>query len=78
MFTDGWSLVRRFIERIREAHAVRASDRLLDSLGSATPTARDRLGGLLLTWRHAIEVRPIPQLVDTPTAIATIQEGTAA
>mgnify|MGYP006136698213 CR=1 FL=1 len=69
--------ILRLIERLREAHAVRASDRLLNGLGSATPTAHDRLSGVLLTWRHAIERRPIPQLVDTPTAIDTIKGAAA-
>lgn len=70
--------IRCLIENLREARAIRASDRLLDRLGSATPTARDRLGGVLLRWRRVIEHHPIPELVDTPTAIDTIRKGEAA
>ncbi len=69
--------VRRLIEQIREARAVRASDRLLDGLGSATPDAGDRLGALLLGFRRRVEARPIPVLVDTPTAIDTIKGAAA-
>lgn len=65
--------IERLIEQHREAHEIRASDRLLDQLGSATPTTRDRLGGVLLTWRRAIERHPMPELLDTPTAIDTIK-----
>jgi len=71
-------VIRRFIEQIRETRAVRASDRLLDRLGSADPVADEPVTALLLDFRDSVEARPIPPLVDTPTAIATIQEGTAA
>jgi len=62
---------------------VALDDLLLDVVGAATPGMSvalldDDLSELLLAWRHETEVRPIPELVDTPTAIATIQEGTAA
>jgi hypothetical protein len=58
--------------------AVQADDRLLDALGSATPGAAgalvdDELNALLLAWRHEVETEPFGELVDTETAIATIQ-----
>lgn len=58
--------------------AVQADDRLLDALGSATPGAAgalvdDELNALLLAWRHEVETEPFGELVDTDTAIATIQ-----
>lgn len=58
--------------------AVQADDRLLDALGSATPGAAgslvdDELNALLLAWRNEVETAPFGDLVDTETAIATIQ-----
>ncbi|WP_086663888.1 anti-sigma-D factor RsdA [Lentzea kentuckyensis] len=58
--------------------AVQADDRLLDALGSATPGATgslvdDELNALLLAWRNEVETEPFGELVDTETAIATIQ-----
>lgn len=58
--------------------AVQADDRLLDALGSATPGAAgslvdDELNALLLAWRNEVETAPFGELVDTDTAIATIQ-----
>jgi len=58
--------------------AVQADDRLLDALGSATPGATgslvdDELNALLLAWRNEVETAPFGELVDTETAIATIQ-----
>jgi hypothetical protein len=58
--------------------AVQADDRLLDALGSATPGAAgnlvdDELNALLLAWRNEVETEPFGELVDTDTAIATIQ-----
>ena len=58
--------------------AVQADDRLLDALGSATPgaagnVADDELNALLLAWRNEVETEPFGELVDTETAIATIQ-----
>jgi hypothetical protein len=58
--------------------AVQADDRLLDALGSATPGAGgslvdDELNALLLAWRNEVETAPFGELVDTETAIATIQ-----
>lgn len=72
-------LVERVIEQIRERLAIRASDRFLDSVGSATPEADDELGEVLIAWREESEARPIPLLVDTPTASDTIlHKGAAA
>ncbi|MGI5504498.1 anti-sigma-D factor RsdA [Lentzea sp. CA-135723] len=58
--------------------AVQADDKLLDALGSATPGATgslvdDELNALLLAWRNEVETEPFGELVDTDTAIATIQ-----
>jgi len=58
--------------------AVQADDRLLDALGSATPSVAgslvdDELNALLLAWRNEVETAPFGELVDTETAIATIQ-----
>ncbi|PWK83930.1 anti-sigma-D factor RsdA-like protein [Lentzea atacamensis] len=58
--------------------AVQADDRLLDALGAATPGAAgslvdDELNALLLAWRNEVETAPFGELVDTETAIATIQ-----
>ncbi len=58
--------------------AVQADDRLLDALGSAAPGATsalvdDELNALLLAWRNEVETAPFGELVDTETAIATIQ-----
>lgn len=70
-------LIERLIEQYREARAIRASDRLLDSVGSATPEANDELSEALIAWREESEARPIPLLVDTPTAIDTINGAAA-
>lgn len=43
--------------------SVAATDRLLDSLGSATPQVTDDLSQRLLAWRNAIEARPMPEWV---------------
>ena len=58
--------------------AVQADDKLLDALGSATPGAAgswgdDDLNALLLAWRNEVETEPFGELVDTDTAVATIQ-----
>lgn len=85
MMTDGGTrpverpgAVRRLIERIRDARAIRASDRLLDSLGSATPSADEPVTALLLDFRQRVEALPIPELVDTPTAMDAINPERAA
>lgn len=57
-------------------------DQLLNDLGSATPGTNgalvdDELNALLLAWRYDSEAEPLPDLVDVPTAIATIQRGAA-
>jgi hypothetical protein len=45
--------------------AVAASDRLLDSLGSATPLNPNdwKLVKLLLAWRNEVEREPMPKWV---------------
>jgi hypothetical protein len=43
---------------------MQVTDRLLDQLGSATPTANDELSALVLAWRHKIETPPMPDLFD--------------
>lgn len=58
--------------------AVQADDKLLDALGSATPGAADalvddELNAMLLAWRNEVETEPFGELVDTDTAVATIQ-----
>jgi hypothetical protein len=58
--------------------AVQADDRLLDALGSAAPDAAgslvdDELNALLIAWRNEVETEPFGELVDTETAVATIQ-----
>lgn len=54
----------------------RRDDQLLDRLGSATPgQPATELDAALLAGRYATEATPIPDLVDTDTAIATIKAG---
>lgn len=58
--------------------AITADDRLLDRLGSAIPgQPTSDLDKLTIAWRNNIEARPFGELVDTATAIATIQAGAA-
>ncbi len=71
-------LIERLIEQIRERLAIRASDRFLDSVGSATPEADEPITALLLDFRRRVESRPIPDLFDTPTAQNIIHKGEAA
>lgn len=63
--------------------AVRADDALLDALGGSDRKVADDLGAaelntLLLTWSREVDSEPMPQLVDTETAIATIRAAKAA
>lgn len=58
--------------------AVQADDRLLDALGAVKPSApgvlvEDELNALLLAWRHDVDTEVYGELVDTDTAIATIE-----
>ena len=56
----------------------RRDNELLDRLGSATPgDPATELDAALLAARDTVEADPIPPLVDTNTAIATIQAGAA-
>lgn len=70
-------LIERLVEQIRDARAIRASDQLLDCLGSATPEASEPASALLLDLRRHAEARPIPELIDTPAAIDTIKGAAA-
>lgn len=57
---------------------VRDVDKLLDVLGSAVPTnfdTGDGLVGRLLHWRQGCDPDPVPELVDTETALAAIAYG---
>ncbi|MFC6089625.1 anti-sigma-D factor RsdA [Saccharothrix lopnurensis] len=56
---------------------IRADDALLDALGGrdpeqADPLVDDELNALLLAWRREVDSRPVGELVDTDTAVATI------
>ncbi|MFI9814836.1 anti-sigma-D factor RsdA [Saccharothrix variisporea] len=55
---------------------IRADDALLDALGGRGPAAEglveDELNALLLAWRREVDSRPVGELVDTDTAVATI------
>jgi len=53
--------VRRLIEHLRDVLPARASDQLLDNLGSATPAAGNELGVALLAWRDEIEAKPFDE-----------------
>jgi len=55
---------------------IRADDALLDALGGRGRTddvlVDDELNALLLAWRREVDSRPMGELVDTDTAVATI------
>ncbi|MEV0678463.1 anti-sigma-D factor RsdA [Actinosynnema sp. NPDC050436] len=54
---------------------IRADDALLDALGGRGQTdalVDDELNALLLAWRREVDSRPMGELVDTDTAVATI------
>ncbi|GAA0237479.1 anti-sigma-D factor RsdA [Saccharothrix mutabilis subsp. mutabilis] len=54
---------------------IRADDALLDALGGrghAEGLVEDELNALLLAWRREVDSRPVGELVDTDTAVATI------
>ncbi|QFZ23412.1 anti-sigma-D factor RsdA [Saccharothrix syringae] len=56
---------------------IRADDALLDALGGRDPRQSealvdDELNALLLAWRRDVDSRPVGELVDTDTAVATI------
>lgn len=58
-----------------ELSAVQADDTLLDNLGSALPSLAGperKLCLALMASRVVAEARPVPELVDTDTAVATI------
>lgn len=56
---------------------IRADDALLDALGGRAgeqpdSLVDDELNALLLAWRREVDSRPMGELVDTETAVATI------
>ncbi|WP_052345163.1 anti-sigma-D factor RsdA [Thermocrispum municipale] len=58
--------------------AVHADDALLDALGGSDRKVADELGSaelnsLLLAWSREVDSEPMPELVDTETAVATIR-----
>ncbi len=60
-----------------------ADDALLDALSGADPKIADELGeaelnSLLLSWRREVDGEPMPELVDTATAVTTIKAATLA
>ncbi|MFC4001486.1 anti-sigma-D factor RsdA [Prauserella oleivorans] len=62
---------------------VQADDALLDALGGPDPRVADSLGdqelnALLLAWRRDIDSEPMPDLVDTPTAVTEIRTAALA
>lgn len=55
-----------------------ADDALLDALSGSDPKIADELGeaelnALLLSWRREVDSEPMPELVDTSTAVTTIR-----
>ncbi|WP_216210375.1 anti-sigma-D factor RsdA [Amycolatopsis aidingensis] len=63
--------------------ATQADDALLDALGGSDPKVADSLGdqelnALLLAWRRDIDSEPLAELVDTETAVRTVQTAALA
>lgn len=63
--------------------AVQADDALLDALGGSDPKVADGLGNqelnaLLLAWRRDIDSEPLADLIDTDTAITTVNTAALA
>lgn len=60
---------------------IRADDTLLDTLGgredrpAAEELVDDDLCALLLEWRRETDRRPMPVLVDTPNAVAVLEQA---
>jgi len=57
---------------------IQADDALLDALGGKDPErvgdlVQDDLNAMLLAWRHDVDSQAISDLVDTDTALATIE-----
>lgn len=55
--------------------AVQADDALLDMIGAGDPVSDtdDELTRVLAAWRREVHAAPVPELVDTSTALATIR-----
>ncbi|MDT7711802.1 MAG: hypothetical protein QOG46_491 [Pseudonocardiales bacterium] len=55
--------------------AVQADDALLDMIGAGHPASDtdDELTRVLAAWRREVHATPVPELVDTGTALATIR-----
>lgn len=72
-----WSLTPDGGTREVELHPVMQDDMRLNALGCASPDAfaelmDDELSAVLLAWREEAEERPIPNLVDTESAVELI------
>jgi hypothetical protein len=57
--------------------ALRSDDVLLNALGNASSPSsgvatEPEINALLLSWRHDVDAEPLPELVDTETAMRTI------
>ncbi|GAB3502956.1 anti-sigma-D factor RsdA [Amycolatopsis cihanbeyliensis] len=71
------------IPDIPDITATQADDALLDALGGSDPKVADGLGdqelnALLLAWRRDIDSEPLAELVDTETAVRTVQTAALA
>ncbi|GAA1281782.1 hypothetical protein GCM10009634_27660 [Saccharothrix xinjiangensis] len=76
------ALVTRPDDQPDDLAGIRADDALLDALGGRNPEQADalvddELNALLLAWRREVDSRPVGELVDTDTAVATIAAGQA-
>lgn len=68
---------------IVDLSVAQADDALLDALSSSDPKIADELGeaelnALLLSWRREVDGEPMPELVDTDTAVTTIKHAALA
>ncbi|MBE1467273.1 anti-sigma-D factor RsdA [Kibdelosporangium phytohabitans] len=63
---------------------IRADDELLDALAAKTDHAEsvdfddEQLNALLLAWRQDVDSVPVPEIVDTKTAVATVTAARSA
>ncbi len=58
--------------------AIQADDALLDALSGSPPTfppADEPLANVLLQWRREVDAEPIPELVDTDTAMKLVADA---
>lgn len=68
---------------IVDLSVAQADDALLDALSGSDPKIADELGeaelnALLLSWRREVDSEPMPELVDTDSAITTIKTAALA